>query len=73
MCTKSCNEYAMLPCILAYLHVPLGCRSMSVLFVVLLCCCVVEFNNHARYLCLICAHVLKLAALLVPPLVCIAA
>ena len=39
---KCCNEYAMFPCMLAYLHVSLGCRSLSVLFVV--------FNNPARYL-----------------------
>ena len=50
---------------LAFLHVSLGCRRLTVLSVVELCAVTTD-------LCLVRARVLKLAALLVPRLVCIA-
>ena len=49
-----CNECTMLPCMLAFLHVSLGCRRLTV------CCC--RIVCLARVHCLVHAHVLKLAA-----------
>ena len=45
------------------LYVSLGFRRLTV------CCC--RILCPARDDCLVCAHVLKLAVLLVPPLVCL--
>ena len=47
-------------CMLVFLHVSLGCIRLIV------CCC--RNVCPAHDLCLVCAHVLKLAVLLLPPL-----
>ena len=56
----------MLSCMLSFLHASLGCRTLTVLFGV-------HCYGPAHDLCFVHAHVLRLAVLLVPPLVCIAA
>ena len=47
-------------CMLVFLHVSLGCIRLTV------CCCRIVCPAHD--LCLVCAHVLKLAVLPLPPL-----